>query len=104
MAFPLYDILIKDSIDADLLPDQKKELVMLIPELDDKGHKNIFTIIRVHGLKTNSGEIFDVPYNGQKLNHQVKFNLDKLPNIVKQMIYKFVHIHDKKMKEEKERY
>ena len=86
MAFPLYDVLVKDLIDEDLSIDNKKELMELIPTIDDKGHQNIFALIRMYGLKTNSGQIFEIPYDGQKTNKQVKFTLDKLPNIIKQMI------------------
>lgn len=103
MSFPLYDILIKESHDIDLSLDQKKELMGLIPQLDDKGHQNIFTIIRIHGLKNSSGGIFDIPYDGQRNLGDVKFNLEKLPNIVKQMIYRFVKIHIDKLKEEQDR-
>jgi hypothetical protein len=108
MSFPLYDILLKDCtsnqlIKIDLTIEQKKELISMIALIDEKGHQNIFTIIRIHGLKTNSGEIFDVPYDGQKNVHDIKFNLDKLPLIVKHMIYQFVKIHIHEMKYEFER-
>jgi hypothetical protein len=98
MSFPLYDILLKDCtnnqvIKTDLTFEQKKDLISMISLIDAKGHQNIFTIIRIHGLKTNSGEIFDVPYDGKKNVHDIKFNLDKLPIIVKHMIYQFVKIH-----------
>ncbi len=102
MSFPLYDILLKDCNDNDLADIQKKEIIPLINSLDDKGHENIFTIIRIHGVLKNKTkeDIFDIPYNGKKIDKQIKFNLSKLPNIVKQMIYKFSQIHKKRMEEE----
>ena len=104
MTFPLYDILIKDIVDEDLSIDNKKKLIELIPTLNDKEHQHIFALIRVYSLKHNSRQTFDIPYDGQKNNKQVIFNLDKIPNIIKQMIYKFVNIHiDKIKEEEKER-
>lgn len=105
MTFPLYDILLKDLVDEDLSLDNKKELIELIHTLDDKCHQNIFSLIRMYGIRANSGNIENlgnIPFDGQTDNKNVKFNLDKLPNIIKQMIYKFIFIHRDKMKEEKE--
>ena len=99
MSFPLYDILLKESTNDDLSLEQKKELTDIIPSIDNKGHQNIFTIIRMHGLKTNSGNIFDIPYDGKKIVRDIKFNVDKLPNVVKQMLYRFVKIHIEKTNE-----
>jgi hypothetical protein len=105
MSFPLYDVLVKDCTNDDLTIEQKKEIIEMIPKMDAKGHQNIFTLIRTHGLKNNSKNIFDLPYEGQKINNQqdVNFNLDKLPNIVKQMVYKFVCMNIKTLKEEEGR-
>ena len=102
MSFPLYDILVKDSPNVDLTIEEKKYIVSTIPLLNDEAHKNIFTIIRLHGLKNSSSKVFDIPYSGQKINNDIRFTISKLPNIVKQMIYRFVCIHVK-TKEEDER-
>lgn len=99
-SFPLYDVLFNQASNNDLTTEQKNELMNLIPTLNNKGHQNIFTIIRIYGLKnSSSGNIFDIPYEGKKDSHHgasqndIKFNLDKLPNKVKQMLFNFVHIH-----------
>jgi hypothetical protein len=102
MSFPLYDILLKDCTNTELSIEQKRELINIIPTLDDKAHQNIFTIIRIYGLKNSSSDIFEIPYEGNKINNDVKFNLDKLPNVLGQMIYRFITIHNQKMKEEKQ--
>lgn len=96
MSFPLYDMLHKQCTDDDLTIGQKKTLIENISKMNVDGHKNIFTIIRIHGLKNKNGDVFDIPYDGQKTadsDYNIKFNLDKLPNIVKQMIFKFTIIH-----------
>lgn len=90
MSFPLYDVIYKDCIDVDLTLEQKRELINKIPSLDNMAHQNIFTIIRIYGLKHNNTNIFELPYDAKKNNENIKFNLEKLPNIVKQMLYKFV--------------
>lgn len=105
MSFPLYEILIKDVKDKELTKEEKLKLISIIPTLDQKEHDNIFTLIRIHGLKNNySKNIFDIPYNGQNLNkndtsQSIKFNVDKLPHIVGQLIFKFLTIHIERMSE-----
>lgn len=102
MSFPLYDVLIKGVVDQELTKDEKNKLMAIVPTLDQKGQDNIFTLIRVHGLKTNTGgNIFEIPYDGQKVDSKVnekttrdiKFNIDRLPNVVSQLVYKFALIH-----------
>lgn len=109
MSFPLYDVLVKDVPDKELTKEEKIKLISIIPTLDQKGHDNMYTLIRVHGLKNNvGGNVFDIPYEGEKINKtndktlkDLNFNIDKLPHIVSQMIYKFAIIHTNTMKEDK---
>lgn len=109
MSFPLYDFLIKDISNKELTKDEKIKLMSIIPTLDQKGHDNIYTLIRVHGLKTDmGGNIFETPYDGQKIDkilngkptRDIKFNIDKLPYIVSQLVYKFAIIHTQSMTED----
>lgn len=110
MSFPLYDVLIKDGVsDKELTAEEKTKLLSIILTLDQKGQDNMYTLIRVHHLKTHSGEnIFEIPYDGQKVAtsngrnvKNIKFNVDKLPPMVAQLIYKFAVIHIKTMSENK---
>jgi len=98
MSFPLYDVLIKEVKDEELTPEEKSKLISLIQSMNQKGHDIIFTLIRVHSLKTNTGKnIFDIPYEGEKEKKggkdNIKFSIDHLPNIVSQIILKFALIH-----------
>ncbi|MDD4931684.1 MAG: hypothetical protein PHG66_06095 [Candidatus Colwellbacteria bacterium] len=102
MSFPLYDVLIKDVSDNELTREEKTKLMSIIPTLDQKGQDNMYTLIRVHGLKTKAGgNIFEIPYDGQNVDkmttgkntRDIKFNIDKLPPTVAQLIYKFAMIH-----------
>lgn len=108
MSYPLYDVLIKDIKDTELTTSEKLKLISIIPTLDQKEHDTIFTLIRIHGLKNNySKNIFDIPYDGQNLNknntcQSIKFNVDKLPHIVGQIVFKFLTIHTEKMRENSE--
>ena len=102
MSFPLYDVLIKDISNKELTRDEKLKLLSMISSLDHKGHVNMYTLIRVHGLKTHVGEnIFEIPYCGVQEKNNLKFNIDKLPNIVAQLIYKFATIHMQTMVDER---
>ena len=109
MSFPLYDVLIKGVSDNELTREEKTKLISIIPTLDQKGRDNMYTLIRVHGLKTNTGgNIFEIPYDGQKVDtivngkhtRDIKFNIDKLPHVVAQLVYKFAMIHIDTMSED----
>lgn len=99
--FPLYDILIKDAVDVDLTYEQKKEIIEVIPLLDNTEHENLYAVIRFHTLSTKTNEAFNVPYDGKKIStnmysnntFDVKFDLDKFPNIMKQMVYNFIQLY-----------
>jgi hypothetical protein len=95
-SFPLYDMLIRDCKDADLTTEQKRAITTEIPRMDSTAHTHIFTLIRIHGLKTRgTGDVFDIPYGGEKQERNIRFNLETMPNILKQMIYRFVCVHNK---------
>ena len=76
-------------------------LVQFIGKTDDKCHENIFTIIRIYGLEHNLGDVFQIPFQGQRLNNKnnIKFDLDKFPNRLKRMLYNFLHIHNEKLQQ-----
>ena len=43
---------------------------------------------------------FKIPYGGKFVKNDIKFDLNDLPNELKQILYKFVVIHCKTMEEE----
>jgi hypothetical protein len=101
MNFPLYDNLIREVENKELTNEQKIDLIRLVNLLDQKGKDIMFTLIRVHGLKMNSGNIFDIPFGGETINtntshiRDIKFNVVKLPFILSQIIYRFAQIHSR---------
>ncbi len=105
-SFPLYDILLKDvqKNDTPLTREEKRDLKKIISKLDQKGHERLFLIIRVHSLRNKEQDnIFDIPYNGKKNENNIEFDIEKMPSVVVQMLYKFVNIHLQTMKEDEEK-
>ena len=113
MSFQLYDVLKKESENKnDISESQKKDLITIIEHLDQIGIDNIYILIRVHYSRTNeNGNIFDIPYEGRKndklvdgkIFQDIKFNIDKLPKILRVIIYNFCKKHKDIMIKEKER-
>ena len=103
--FPLFDILFKNSKQNDLTKSKKMELLSTISLLDTKGIEFFFLIIKIYSSDTTS--FLDVPYKGEqienKTNNKVsdyKFNLEEFPFHLKQILYAFVKLHLKSMREE----
>jgi len=97
MSFPLYDNLFNDSeIKSEDLPsEQKEELIKKIKKIDLTGAELIYSIIRKYQLENESDSMssFNLPYKAIQQKTGIKFDLDLLPNKLKQMIYKFVNMH-----------
>ena len=101
--YPLYDNLSKDVNDIDLTITQKRILIKRIPKIDKYGHELIYALIRMYQYENKEENTsFTLPYNGEYKDDNVCFNIDKLPNKLKQILFKFSGIHVDKMKEEKE--
>jgi hypothetical protein len=97
MSFPLYDNLLKDiNLEcSDLTLEEKEELIKKIKKIDLSGAELIYSIIRKYQLEneTDSMSSFNLPYKAVQQKTGIKFNLELLPNKLKQMIYKFVNMH-----------
>jgi hypothetical protein len=80
---------------------QKNEFMKKIPELDQKAHELIYALIKCYFLENDSTEPFQIPYNGKLAKDRIEFNLLDFPPVLKQLLYKFVIIHQKKVMEDK---
>lgn len=100
--YPFYDVLLQNTKDKDLTAKQKKDLLTKISKLDDAGMELLYAIIKVHYIKNNQATSFKLPYDGSYVEeNNVKFDLEKFPFLLKQIINKFVKLHMKKVKEDK---
>jgi len=101
--FPFYDSMIKDVKDKDLTIKQKNDFITRIGKMDENGTELVYALIRIYEMhhEENTGT-YKIPYNGKYIDkNNIQFDFDLLPNKLKQLLYKFVNIHLKKMEEEK---
>lgn len=97
--FPLYTSLSKDITNKDLTVAQKKSFLTKIDKMDKNGHESMYALIRMYQSE-NKNEYSTTPYDGVLNDTNINFDLNKFPNILKQILFKFLGIHMKKMKEE----
>lgn len=98
--FPLYDTLEKDIPDKNLTGRQKSIFIKNMEKMDQYGYDNIYILIKVYYLQ-NSDEIneFVLPYGGVSVNGNentetdLRFDIDKFPNKLNQILYKFCQLH-----------
>lgn len=97
MSFPLYDILYSSSTSDDLSKEEKLKCIKNISEMDEKQHENIFTIIRIYGLRNrdDTPQIFELPYKSTYVTgtQNIKFNLEELPNKLLRMLLNFIEMN-----------
>ena len=99
--FPLYDSLLTDIPTKDLTVTQKRLFIKRIEKIDMNGHELIYALIRMNQVENNEENTsFTLPYNGIYVESDICFDLDKLPNVLKQILFKFMGVHIAKMKEE----
>lgn len=102
--FPFYDMLSTNIKNKDLTIKQKNDFMSKISEIDENGFELIYVIIRLYEIQNNKEDRIDsykLPYSGFYINKtDVQFDLEQFPNILKQMLYKFINIHIKQMEEE----
>lgn len=97
--FPIYGTLFKDSEDRDLSIAQKNAFIKKLQIIDQSGMDLIYAIIMLYYIEHEDVTTHIVPYGGKFEGDSLQFNLDNLPNKLRQMLNKFVIIHIKSMNE-----
>lgn len=101
--FPLYDSMIKGTPKTDLTIKNKQEFSKLVEQMDKNGYELIYTLIRMYQIEnkdivdTENGKL---PYEGILENGNLHFDLEKLPNKLKHLIFKFLTAHIQKMNDD----
>jgi hypothetical protein len=100
--FPLYDNIIKEindyEIKEDLTVEEKKILLKKIKKLDQNGFNLLYVLIKVfHINNTEDNNVSSVPYEGNIVKNNIKFDFDKLPIKLKFIIDRFIQLHIKSL-------
>jgi hypothetical protein len=97
---PLYDNLIKETKNEDLTVKEKDTFMKLIKTIDQNGYELVYALIRIYQLENDEDKsTFKIPYGGKFVKSDMTFNLIDLPNHLKQVLFKFLQLHTKTMKE-----
>jgi hypothetical protein len=95
--FPLYTTLMKNISKKDLTILQKNDFINRVKTLDSEGYHLIYALIKSFSLENEKTDSFILPYNGKLAKDRIDFNLEDLPNTLKQLLYKFITIHQEKI-------
>lgn len=95
--FPLYDNLMSEVQSfEDLTTKQKDEFMKIISDIDDNTSELVYALIRVFQLENSENKnTFILPYDGKFIDNEVKFDLNELPNQLKQMLNNFLILYKK---------
>lgn len=107
MIFPLFDQLKRDceaKNSKELSSAQKKTLEKKFESMDQEGFNIIFALIYAYAIQNdNLTDKNFIPYEGTLSDNNYKFDLDKLPKMLKIIVHKFILMHYKKMEDDKKR-
>ncbi len=106
-SFPLYDLLLKkcnklieeDSKNKDISIEEVREMIDGIQILDKEKMEHVFVIIRIHSLRNEKAKVFDVPFNGERINMSqtgegdIKFDIRNMPPMLRRMLLEFVRMN-----------
>ena len=96
---PIYATLLKDCDDKDLSSVQKTNVIKKIHALNDDGMELVYAIISIYAIENDPSSQSTLPFGCKFDGQTAVFNLDSLPNQLKQALIKFVNIHSKVMGE-----
>jgi hypothetical protein len=85
--------------DKDLTVLQKSELVKKIAQVDSDAHELIYALVKCYYIEHNNSDP-NIPYSGKRSKDKIEFDLLKFPNQLRQLLYKFVTVHIKKLQED----
>lgn len=100
MSFPLFDTIISETEDKDLTLVNKRLLIKKIEELDIEGMELIYALISHYNDKYKDGGNNLLPYEGKYINNDMTYDLECMPNRLKQLLFKFINMHKKRMDDE----
>jgi hypothetical protein len=99
--FPLYNTLLKNLVERDLTVIQKQELIEKIKNNPDT-HELVYALIKCYYIDNNNGNNFSLPYSAIITKDNISFDLLKLPNRLRRLLFNFFTLHAKKLLEDQE--
>lgn len=100
--FPLYTTLMSNLPEKDLTILQKSDLIKKITSMDSDAHELVYALIKSYYIEHNGGDSLSIPYKGQLSKDKVDFDLLEMPNKLRQLLFKFVTVHKKKLIEDEQ--
>jgi hypothetical protein len=98
LSFPLYDTLlsmIESTTDESV---DRNKLVKQIDSLDQDGKNKVYALIRYYNHKEDSSSSNILPYEGQMVENDLIFDLDRFPSHLRVILWEFCKLHIKHMK------
>lgn len=100
-SFPLYDNLKKNISKKELTDRQKTEFIKKFSMIDDNGQELIYVLIQFFSIKNSENFNNKLPYKGKIIDdNDILWNINNLPCKLQKILYKFLNMHLKKMKED----
>jgi len=89
----LYDTFTKGVVAKEFTIHKKEEFLKLVKSLDQEGIKTFLLIIKSHELKDMPDTISPIPYSGTSSQVGITFDLEKIPCILQNILYKFMEMY-----------
>ena len=99
----LYDTFTKGVVAKEFTTHKKDEFLKLVKTLDQEGIKTFLLIIKSHELKDIPDAISPIPYSGTSSDAGIMFDLEKIPIILQNILYKFMEMYTTNKQVELER-
>ena len=101
-SFPLYSNIKSSAKDDALTPEEKLELITTLKRIDTETSEIIYALIRCFYLETTGGlDGKTLPYDGKVLKNVFKWELDKLPSKLENILLEFSRRHKMHTEEQK---
>ena len=101
MDFPLYTSLSTKLSSRDLTVAQKTYFQKQVESMSESEHELIYALIKAYNIAQENKASLTLPYGGKFVKNDLVFDLEKFPNKLRQLLYKFICLHDQKVEEEK---
>ncbi len=90
-----------DLPERDLSLLEKKDFMRKITMLDQDAYELVYVLIKCFSFeKETSSDTLSLPFGGKLTEGKIEFDLQKFPKKLRQLLYRFLCLHGKKIKED----